>query len=299
MRSVGRSILAAIALTAVVGTTTACGAADDAAGPETAPSPSRAARPAVSPAPGNHTLALDRAGTERTWAVHAPPGYRPGTPIPLVVALHGTDQSPEAVREDSGLDALADREGFLVAYPQALNRQFSRLAEQGDDVNFVRALVERMVQEWSVDPARVYATGFSSGAEMTYALGVEAAEVFAAIAPVSGAFASGPAASDPNYKPGRPVSLITFIGRDDRNSARMYSGLGRWQKNLGCTVGKPVWVDQARTVNRTASTCPDGSRIVDYTVNGMGHAWPSASGYRAAVDATAAMWEFFAANPRR
>ncbi|MFY1688839.1 hypothetical protein [Plantactinospora sp. WMMB782] len=44
--------------------------------------------------------------------------------------------------------------------------------------------------------------------------------MFAAIAPVSGAFAGGPAASDPNYKPGRPVALITFVGREDRDSAR-------------------------------------------------------------------------------
>ncbi|MEN3610260.1 PHB depolymerase family esterase [Plantactinospora sp. ZYX-F-223] len=298
MRSVGRSILAAIALTAVIGTTAACGAEGD-AGPETDPSASRAARPAVSPAPGDHILAIVRAGAERTWAVHAPPGYRPDAPTPLVVALHGTDQSVDRLRDTSGLNTLADAEGFLVAYPKSLNRQFSRIAEQGDDINFVRALVDKMVEEWAVDPARVYATGFSSGAELTYALGVEAPEVFAAIAPVSGAFAGGPAASDPNYKPSRPVSLITFIGREDRNSSRMYSGLSRWQKNLGCTVGKPVWVDATRTVNRTASSCPDGSRVVDYTVNGMGHAWPSASGYRAAVDATAAMWEFFAASPRR
>lgn len=297
MRSIGRSILVTIAVAAVVGTTAACGAGDD-TGPETSPGPSRTARPAVSPAPGDHSLALDWAGNERTWTLHAPPGYRPGTPTPLVVALHGTGQSPDRLRDTSGLNPLADKEGFLVAYPKALDQQFNR-AGQGDDINFVRALVDQLVKTWSVDPARVYATGFSSGAEMTFALGVEAAEVFAAIAPVSGAFASGPAAGDPNYKPGKPVSMITFVGREDRNATRIYGGLARWQENLGCTVGKPAWVDKARTVNRTTSTCPDGSQVVDYTVNGMGHAWPAATGYRAAVDATVAMWEFFAAHPRR
>ncbi|MBE1486026.1 extracellular catalytic domain type 1 short-chain-length polyhydroxyalkanoate depolymerase [Plantactinospora soyae] len=294
----GRSILATVALAAVIGTGTGCGA-DDGAGPDTAPSPTRSARPEIAPAPGDHSMALDRTGKERTWSLHAPPGYRPGTPTPLVVALHGTGQSVEGLGSTSGLNALADKEGFLVAYPQALNQEFSRLAEQGDDVNLVRAIVDQLVRTWSVDPARVYATGFSSGAELTYSLGVEAAEVFAAIAPVSGAFTGGPAASDPNYKPSRPVSMITFIGRNDRNSSRMYGGLARWQRNLGCEVGKPVWVDQARTVNRTASNCSDGSEVVDYTVNGMGHAWPAATGYKAAVDATSAMWEFFASHPRR
>ncbi|MFC6019036.1 alpha/beta hydrolase family esterase [Plantactinospora solaniradicis] len=298
MRRVGRSILATVAFTVIIGTATACGAEDD-AGPETAPNPTRSTRPEIPPAPGDHSMALDWAGKERTWMLHAPPGYRPGTPTPLVVALHGTDQSVEALGRTSGLNALADKENFLVAYPQAFNQQFSRLSEQGDDVNLVRAIVEQLVKTWSADPARVYATGFSSGAELTYSLGVEAAEVFAAIAPVSGAFTGGPAASDPNYKPSRPVSMITFIGRNDRNSSRMYGGLARWQGNLGCEVGKPAWVDKAKTVNRTASTCSDGSEVVDYTVNGMGHAWPAATGYKTAVDATVTMWEFFAAHPRR
>lgn len=108
------------------------------------------------------------------------------------------------LRDTSGLNALADQEGFLVAYPQAVNRQFSRSSGQGDDVNFVRALVDRLVKGWSVDPARVYATGFSSGAELTYALAVEAADVFAAIASVSGAFTGGPAAvTRTTSRPGR------------------------------------------------------------------------------------------------
>ncbi|MGI5212675.1 hypothetical protein [Plantactinospora sp. CA-290183] len=94
------------------------------------------------------------------------------------------------------------------------------------------------------------------------------------------------------------MPLITFVGYDDRNASGIYAGLARWQRNLGCAVGKPAWVDPARRVNRTVSTCADGSEVVDYTVNGMGHAWPSATGFRAAVDASAAMWDFFAAHPR-
>lgn len=294
----GRGILAAVTVTAMLGGTTGCGT-DEATGPGSSPESSRPARPEVAPAPGDHTMGLDQAGAERTWELHAPPGYRPGTPTPLVVALHGTDQSVEGLRESSGLDAIADREGFLVAYPKAKGRQFSRLPDQGDDITFVRALVGELVQRWSVDPNRVYATGFSSGAGMTYNLGVEAAELFAAIAPVSGPFAGGPAGHDPNYKPSRPVSLLTFIGHDDRNATRMYSGLANWQKNLGCQVGEPVWVDRGKTVNRTVSKCPDGSEVVDYTVNEMGHAWPSPTGYQAAVDGTQVIWEFFAAHARR
>lgn len=79
----------------------------------------------------------------------------------------------------------------------------------------------------------------------------------------------------------------------------MYSGLARWQRDLGCQVGTRAWVDTAKTVNRAVSTCPDGSEVVDYTVNGMGHAWPGATGFKTAVDASLAMWDFFTAHPRR
>ncbi|ROT33690.1 PHB depolymerase family esterase [Micromonospora sp. HM5-17] len=295
-RRLGHGILAAVAVTAMLGAA-GCGS-EGGTSAGGAPSPSRAERPEVAPAPGDHSLTIDSGGVERTWDLHAPPTYRPGTPVPLVVALHGTDQSVATLRETSGLDAVADREGFLVAYPKALGREFSRLADQGDDVTFVRALVDHLVTRWSVDPARVYATGFSSGARMTYALGVEAADVFAAIAPVSGAFAGGPAEADPTYKPSRPVAVITFVGSQDRGSARIYAGLARWQKNLGCQVGKPVWVDREKTVNRTVSRCADGSEVVDYTLNGMGHAWPTSTADWA-VDASQAMWEFFTAHTRR
>lgn len=304
MRAIARSLLTTLALTALLGGVAACGADQDGGGGPAGgaePSATSPGRAEVTPAPGAHTLTLTWAGADRTALLHAPPSYRPGTPVPLVVALHGNGQSVDGLRADSGLDALADQKGFLVAYPSALGSGFSALSCCGgvDDVGFIRALVGELTGRWSVDPDRIYATGYSIGAEMAYKLGVEAADVFAAIAPVSGAFRGGRASADPGYKPSRPVSLITFIGYDDRNATAMYTGLAQWQRNLGCRVGKPAWVGEGRRVNRTVSSCPDGSEVVDYTVNDLGHAWPSATGAHPTIDASAVIWDFFAAHPRR
>ncbi|MDG4789998.1 PHB depolymerase family esterase [Micromonospora sp. WMMD1102] len=270
---------------------TACGADD--------PSPAPA-RPAVSPAPGDHTLHLDWQGVERNYELHAPPGYRPGVAVPLVVALHGRPSSAAKLRAASGLDKVADREGFLTAYPNGIDGAWQATGGVGavDDVGFLRAMVEHLVKTWGVDPRRVYATGFSDGARMSYELAVNASDVFAAIAPVSGPFEWGRARSDTGYKPAEPVSVVAFLGSRDRIADQISYGLSRWYRHLGCTADEPVWIDKDRTVNRTVAKCADGSEAVDYVVNGMGHSWPAPTDRAAAIDAGVVMWEFFAAHRR-
>jgi polyhydroxybutyrate depolymerase len=258
-------------------------------GNEPGPAPAApTAPPVVEPAPGDHTLRLDVGGVAREALVHAPPAYRPGTPTPLVLVFHGRPSTPAEVREQSGLSATADAEGFLVAYPQGLNNAWRTTAgaTDPDDLGFVRALVADLVGRWSADPKRVYAAGFSNGAAMSYRLGAEAPDLFAAVAPVSGQFAGGP-------KPATPVSVISFMGNNDRYAATISGGRQKWREVGQCVAAEPRWVDDAQTVNRTDSRCADGSVVLDYTVNGMGHEWP-----REPIDANALMWEFFAEHAR-
>ncbi|MEV0728556.1 PHB depolymerase family esterase [Polymorphospora sp. NPDC050346] len=257
--------------------------------------------PPPSPAPGDHTLHLPWEGRTRDTLLHAPPGYRPGTPTPLVVVLHGRPSNATAVRETSRLDATADRHGFLVAYPNAPQRAWNGIGccTDADDVGFLRHLVGELVATWGVDPARVYATGFSAGANMAWKLAVEGSDVFAAVAPVSGGFTGGRAYDDSGYKPPRPVSVITFVGTSDRSHASMIEGIGRWRDNLACRPGRPAFVDPGRGIGRTTAKCADGSEIVDYVVTDMGHAWPGSPAYPpVAVDANEVIWDFFVRHRR-
>jgi polyhydroxybutyrate depolymerase len=257
-------------------------------------------RPFVSPTAGDHTLYLNWQGVERTYEVHAPTRYRPQSAIPLVIALHGRPSSAAQLRRSTGLDAVADREGFLVAYPNGIDGQWNALGCCGkaDDVGFIRAVVDHLVKSWGVDRRRVYAAGFSDGARMSYELAVKASDAFAAIAPVSGGFDRGPAMNDTGYKPTAPVSVVAFTGNQDRIAEQIFYGISRWHRYVGCTADDPVWIDKNRTVNRTTATCADGSEVVDYVINQMGHAWPAPSDHPAAIDAGVVMWQFFARHSR-
>ena len=97
----------------------------------------------------------------------------------------------KTIRELSGLDATADRERFLVAYPDGLDGRWNTVlcCHDTDDTGFVRALVDHARRRWGADPDRVYATGASNCAAMSYRLAAALPGVFAAIAPVSGALA--------------------------------------------------------------------------------------------------------------
>ena len=255
-------------------------------------------RPAVQPAPGDHTLHLDVGGVEREVLVHAPPAYRPGSPVPLVVVMHGRPSTPAQVRDDSHMSETADAEGFLVAYPAGVDGGWrTRLGvQETDDLTFMRAMVDQLVDTWSVDPARVYAAGFSNGGAMSYRLGAEASDVFAAVAPVSGQFDDGAGATS---APASPVSVISFMGNLDRNVAGISAGRDRWHAMADCTPAEPGWADDSRRISRISATCADGSEVVDYTVNDMGHEWPGPANVTTAPDANALIWQFFEEHGRR
>ncbi len=75
-------------------------------------------------APGDHTLALAHGGADRSYVLHVP-GVAASGPLPLVIAFHGGSGNAADFQRYAGLDALADRDGFLVAYPNGSGRLFS------------------------------------------------------------------------------------------------------------------------------------------------------------------------------
>ncbi|MER7460298.1 PHB depolymerase family esterase [Micromonospora sp. NPDC126480] len=288
-----RLLAAALTATVLLGPV-ACGGGTEPprSGPSTATASSAPPAPPEKPAPGDHILAL--AGRPGGYELHAPPGYRPGQKLPLVVAVHYRGADPAMMRRMTRLDAKADAENFLVAYP---------CCGGNEDVGFIRAMVEHLVERWDADPSRVYATGMSAGATTSYRLAAEAPDLFAAVAPVSGGLLSG-RRPETTERPARAVSVLSIIGADDRTADALEIRLGQWRREYGCTDGAPVWVDKGRTVNRTTSTCPGGMEIVGYTVNGMGHRWPGGAEVGlgdpgAALNATDVIWDFFAGHPKR
>lgn len=271
---------------------TGCGAAE--------PGPAPTSSPDL-PGPGLHEIKLFSGGEPRALLLEVPEGYRPDEPVPLIVVLHPGRGSARKIRSDSGMAALAEEYGVLVAYPQSVG-QFWQPALEGEygvgvefggdpvDVDFLRELVAHLVAEWHVAPEQVYAAGHSNGAAMTYRLAAEAADVFAAIAPVGGYLFDAPTA----IEPAQPVSVVGFVGMDNEYTAEIAAGLATWRDRLGCEPGEPAGLGDDR-VTEVRATCRDGSEVVEYRIEGMGHVWPGAAH---GIDATRVMWEFFTAHAR-
>jgi len=261
------------------------------------------------PSAAARTIEVD--GVTRAYRVHVPD--RLADDPALVVMLHGGLGSARQAEEAYGWDDAADAAGFVVAYPDGLGRTWNagdccgRAArEEVDDVAFLTALVTALQDEFGVSADRTFGTGMSNGAMMTYRLACET-DLFAAIAPVAGTLVT--ACDDP-----APASVLHVHGLDD-GSVRMDGAPGDgvgdvdgmpiadvialWREADGC--GEPV-VTEAPPVTTSTSACADGRTVTLVTIAGAGHQWPGSVAREGAtdqpsdaLDATAVIWEFFAA----
>ncbi len=263
----------------------------------------------------------------RTAVVHVPPNWDSASPLPLVIALHGMLNTPENTEEQTDFAKLADREGFVVAYPDARLGFWNIFTtrKDADDIRFISALVDQLVAAHQVDPTRVYLTGSSNGGMLVHAIARAVPEKFAAIAPVYGSMTRAIERAGP---PGLPMPTLIIHGTADyllRWNGGGSSGFGLpwytsvpetvafWTANNGCSgvVETTALPDTDPTDGTTASRtvyggCSDNAEVVLYTIYGGGHNRPGTlhnpnGGYgRVCMDfnATEVMWAFFRAHPR-
>jgi polyhydroxybutyrate depolymerase len=261
------------------------------------------AQPACAPlpgTPGSHTTTLTSSGRERTAQVHVPASYS-GDATMLVLAFHGWLQNPGLLEGRSNLSASSDNHGFIVVYPQGLSDSWNAGAccgsppgEGNDDVQFARDLVAHLQTQYCIDPDRIYSTGFSNGAMMSHRLGCEAADLFAAIAPVSGQIGVSSCA------PSRPIPVWEIQGTADL--ILPFNGLGSladtiagWVQRNGCTDGQPAEIyKNGSTACHGYTACQEGADIHVCEIQGGGHNWPDGG---SGIDATETLYRFFVAHP--
>lgn len=256
--------------------------------------------------PGDHDISLDVDGVTRTAIVHVPPGYDPTAPTPLVLNLHGFTSNAGQQISLSGMNSTADANNFIVAYGEGLNSSWNAggccglsLSQNIDDVGFLRALVEHLETELCIDRARVYSTGMSNGGFMSHRLACEAADMFAAVGPVSATIGL------PDCDPGRPVPVILFNGTLD-NLVPYPGGLfpgaqavfAAWAERNGCTDAPEVTKQSGLATCETHDDCDDGASVTLCTFEGMGHCWPGTAlcpwgAANTDLDADDEMWAFF------
>jgi polyhydroxybutyrate depolymerase len=269
------------------------------------------AAPAVAPGT-SATRMMSSAGQRRSYRLHAPSGYMAGKATPLVLAFHGDGGDGASLESYTGLTALADKHGFLVAYPNGLPAANGWTAWGGvgrdmpnvDDVRFVSDLLDTLEASYCVDPRRIYAVGFSRGGGMTALLACRLSGRIAAVAPVSGSFFG---ATEASCSPGRPIPILDFHGDADEVVPCQGGGgegflavptwLAGWAARDGCAAGpQPLSRGQGLAAERWTG-CAGAATVVHCRIEGAGHAWPGAAGGPQVVNAGAVAWSFFQAHP--
>lgn len=249
---------------------------------------------------------LEWDGVPRTANVIVPAGYDDTSPVPLVLNLHGLTSNAGQQELFSGMNPTADAEGFVLAYPNGIGSSWNAGACCGtaqqqmvDDVGFLRALVEHLETLVCIDPARVYAAGMSNGGFMSNRLGCEAADLFAAIGPVSATLLADDCA------PSRPLPVLMFNGTADAlvpYNGGLFQGAQQsfqdWAQINGC-VGDPVPGKSVGAAScETYDQCEAGVSVTLCTIEGMGHCWPGQpicpfGQANTDLKANAELWAFF------
>ncbi|MEM6289791.1 MAG: PHB depolymerase family esterase [Myxococcota bacterium] len=247
-------------------------------------------------------------GSVRSYDLYVPPGLDPTQPVPLVINLHAYLSSDDIQANFSNFDEAADEAGVVVAYPKAAFNSWNAGACCGqaqlagnDDVGFVRAVVADVQGRGCVDPSRIYATGMSNGGFMTHRLACEAADLFAAVAPVAGVIGL----DDDDCTPSRPIPVMHFHGTADF-VVSYYGGLFAsvndtiegWVARNGCSATPTRIVDVGEAYCDAYEGCADDATVTLCTVEGGGHCWPGNPACLGAfsttlLDANTQMLEFF------
>lgn len=260
---------------------------------------------------------------QRMYKLYVPDSYDPATPAPLVVALHGAGETPNFMAYNTGFNEIADREGFLVVYPQGRFRRFDAWGDSDDgDLQFVLAILDEIKEDYAIDDRRIYATGASNGGFMTFRLLCKTEGIFAAGAPV---MALLPKPYADQGLPGHPVPLMMVNGTGDPlvpyNARKVWKHIwwdydavpvpeviAYWTDNNGCS-GEPVRKelpeidgDGTNVTMERYTGCTDDAEVVLYTVHNGGHTWPGGrepapgfivGGFAEDFNASEAIWEFF------
>jgi polyhydroxybutyrate depolymerase len=139
------------------------------------------------------TLATGDGVEDRAYWLHVPASYRCESPAPLLVDFHGTSGDlPEEAYQTDALVAFADAHGVIVVRPRSRSSAFMGAniyrwdQNPGDlarNVTFRHNLVADLEQRYAIDPARVYASGFSTGSNMTAQFLTDPASPFQGLAP--------------------------------------------------------------------------------------------------------------------
>lgn len=233
-------------------------------------------------AAGSQPVTLTVDAKPRTALVHTPPQAAAGRRLPLVIALHGVGGSGPRMEGYSGLSVVADRLGFIVAYPTSHGTFWNSTASPRltNDVQFIRGLIAYLRQSMCIDAARIYVAGVSNGGGMAALAGCQLSAQISGFASVAGSYDR-----QPPCRPNRPESVLEIHGTADQVVPYYRHGA-----HVGVPQFVAGWVRRDRCRGRAAEShpatrttmfrwdnCAGVARVEHIRITGGRHAWPGAT----------------------
>lgn len=262
-------------------------------------------------------LTLTNDSLTRSYWLHLPPQLDT-TPLPLLLCYHGYTSNARNLMTYSNFNNIADREGFIVVYPQGTPLKGKNHWNVGgwtrestvDDVAFTRALIDTLSQRHPIDTHRIYATGMSNGGYMSLLLACQLADRIAAVASVTGSM------TPEMYRdcaPQRPIPILQLHGTAD--PVVPYRGGYDWTVSIDSTlqywiahnsadttaIVQPLpnryWFDFSRpTFYHYPARDSTSAEVQHYQVRNGRHDWFGAWGNRD-IHASEIIWRFL--SPHR
>src|SRR5579871_1102587 len=165
------------------------------------------------------TITVD--GRERQYAIHLPPSFNTSKNFPVIFAFHGGGGEYKKVIRYYNLNGLADENGYIVVYPNAINKAWSmsgvssrikKIDNSVDDVKFISELLDNLIANYKADSKHVFCTGISCGGIFSLFLAWQLSDRITAIAPVC---ASIPQAIAEEYSFKHPTPVLLINGTED------------------------------------------------------------------------------------
>jgi polyhydroxybutyrate depolymerase len=282
--------------------------------------------------PGDYTFSIRHDGLQRMYIVHIPPGYDSTKPIAMLVAFHGGGGDMQYMAKDEyyGLTSKADKENFVIVYPNGYSKFQSGIFatwdggkccgdardQKIDDVGFIRAMIANIASQMNIDRDKIYATGMSNGGIMVERLACDMADIFKAVASVAGPDETTACT------PVRPISVLNIHARNDDHvlfnggaGAGSFTDLSKvtdftsipdtvahWVKRNKCRPEPQRTLTVKGAYCDIYAGCAQNTQVKLCVTETGGHSWPG--GYKSrgneptskAISANDIMWEFFMAQ---
>lgn len=230
----------------------------------------------------------------RYYEGYVPSSYVPGTPVPLVVVLHGCSQTTDDIAAGTRFNSLAESKGFIVLYVQqsafansALCWNWFTYANQfrgAGEPSMIAGITNLVRSNYSINPKRIHMTGMSAGGAMTVVMGATYPDLYASIAVHAGCAYDGyPCSSSGSSKSATTMGNEAY---DAMGSFRRVVPVQVWHGSADTTVypinGSLVVSQWAQTNDRAYDGLDDNDidDVADASVSGTvtgGRSWTKQS----------------------